>query len=114
MAASTTLISMAPIRQPSGNPTLVAPGRRGSAPSTTSGLRCLALCVVSGQDLRAYTDGELWLHRSGYERETAWAPPYLAEEFRLMRVALAQACAARRRTNDAMSRSSRSFARRVT
>jgi hypothetical protein len=29
--------------------------------------------------------GELWLRRGTYERETAWAPPHVTEELRLMR-----------------------------
>jgi hypothetical protein len=46
-----------------------------------------ALGRVDGIDLRACTDGELWLRRCTYERETAWAPPYVAEELRLARIA---------------------------
>jgi conjugative relaxase-like TrwC/TraI family protein len=46
-----------------------------------------ALGRVDGIDLRACTDGELWLRRSTYERETAWAPPYVAEELRLAHIA---------------------------
>jgi conjugative relaxase-like TrwC/TraI family protein len=46
-----------------------------------------ALGSVNGIDLRGCTDGELWLHRAAYERETAWAPPNVAEELRLMRIA---------------------------
>jgi conjugative relaxase-like TrwC/TraI family protein len=42
---------------------------------------------VDGIDLRGCTDGELWLRRGTYERETAWAPPHVAEELRLMRQA---------------------------
>ena len=45
-----------------------------------------ALSQVDGIDLRACTDGDLWLRRSTYERETAWAPPHVAEELRLMRI----------------------------
>ena len=33
-----------------------------------------ALGRVDGIDLRGCTDGDLWLRRSTYERETAWAP----------------------------------------
>ena len=40
-----------------------------------------------GIDLRGCTDGDLWLRRSTYERETAWAPPHVTEELRLMRTA---------------------------
>ena len=46
-----------------------------------------ALGQVDGIDLRGCTDGELWLRRGTYERETAWAPPHVAEELRLMRIA---------------------------
>jgi conjugative relaxase-like TrwC/TraI family protein len=45
-----------------------------------------ALGRINGIDLRACTDGELWLRRSTYERETAWAPPHVAEELRLARI----------------------------
>jgi conjugative relaxase-like TrwC/TraI family protein len=46
-----------------------------------------ALCAlgrVDGIDLRGCTDGDLWLRRGTYERETAWAPPHVAGELRLM------------------------------
>ena len=46
-----------------------------------------ALGRVDGIDLRGCTDGDLWLRRSTYERETAWAPPHVTEELRLMRTA---------------------------
>jgi hypothetical protein len=46
-----------------------------------------ALGRVDGIDLRGCTDGDLWLRRSTYERETAWAPPYVGEELRLIRQA---------------------------
>ena len=46
-----------------------------------------ALGRVDGIDLRGCTDGDLWLRRGTYERETAWAPPHVAEELRLMRIA---------------------------
>jgi hypothetical protein len=42
---------------------------------------------VDGNDLAGCTDGDLWLRRGTYERETAWAPPHVAEELRLMRKA---------------------------
>ncbi|HUZ50910.1 MAG TPA: MobF family relaxase, partial [Streptosporangiaceae bacterium] len=66
----------------------------GPAPGTTSPearaawhTALAALGRVDGIDLRACTDGELWLRRSTYERETAWAPPHVAAELRLMRIA---------------------------
>jgi conjugative relaxase-like TrwC/TraI family protein len=46
-----------------------------------------ALGRVDGIDLRGCTDGDLWLRRGTYERETAWAPPHVVEELRLMRQA---------------------------
>src|ERR1700728_462400 len=46
-----------------------------------------ALGHVDGIDLRGCTDGELWLRRGTYARETAWAPPHVAEELRLARIA---------------------------
>jgi hypothetical protein len=46
-----------------------------------------ALGHIDGIDLRGCTDGELWLRRSAYERETAWAPPHIADELRLIRLA---------------------------
>jgi len=66
----------------------------GSAPAKTSPearaawhAALSALGRVKGIDLRSCTDGELWLRRSTYERETAWAPPHVAEELRLARIA---------------------------
>ena len=41
----------------------------------------------AGDHLQGRTDGQLWAMRSAYERETAWAPPHVAEELRLMRLA---------------------------
>ena len=46
-----------------------------------------ALGSPQDADLRGCTDGELWLRRSAYQRETAWAPPHVGNELRLMRVA---------------------------
>ena len=46
-----------------------------------------ALGRIDGIDLRGCSDGDLWLRRATYERETAWAPPHVAEELRLMRLA---------------------------
>jgi hypothetical protein len=46
-----------------------------------------ALGHTDGVVLRGCTDGELWLHRSAYERETAWAPPHVADDLRLIRIA---------------------------
>jgi len=46
-----------------------------------------ALGRVDGIDVRGCTDGELWLRRVTYVRETAWAPPHVGTELRLMRIA---------------------------
>jgi hypothetical protein len=46
-----------------------------------------AMNRVDGIDLRGCTDGELWLRRSTYERETSWAPPHVGTELRLIRLA---------------------------
>ena len=66
----------------------------GPAPTKTSPEACAAwhaalsaLGRVDGIDLRGCADGELWLRRSTYERETAWAPPHVAEELCLARIA---------------------------
>jgi len=56
------------------------PGQPGRPP-------WVAISQVDGIDLTACTDGDLWLRRGTYERETAWAPPHVAEELRLMRLA---------------------------
>ena len=34
------------------------------------------------REVAAATDGELWARRAAYERETGWAPPYVAGELR--------------------------------
>jgi hypothetical protein len=41
---------------------------------------------VDGIDLRGCSDGQLQLRRAAYEREISWAPPYVAEELRLVRL----------------------------
>jgi hypothetical protein len=41
---------------------------------------------VDGIDLRGCSDGQLHLRRSTYQRETSWAPPYVAEDLRLARL----------------------------
>jgi hypothetical protein len=38
-------------------------------------------------ELAAATDGELWSRRAAYARETAWAPPYVADELRNAHIA---------------------------
>ena len=35
-----------------------------------------------GREAAAATDGELWARRTAYERDTSWAPPYVADELR--------------------------------
>jgi hypothetical protein len=64
-----------------------APGKTSPEARAAWHTALAALGRVDGIDLRACTDGDLWLRRGTYERETAWAPPHVAEELRLMRVA---------------------------
>jgi hypothetical protein len=45
-----------------------------------------ALGRVDGIDLRGCSDEQLRLRRGAYQRETSWAPPYVAEELRLARL----------------------------
>jgi hypothetical protein len=45
-----------------------------------------ALGQAGGPDPRALTDSRLRLRRAAYQRELAWAPPYVAEDLRLIRV----------------------------
>ncbi len=45
-----------------------------------------ALGRVEGIDLRGCSDEQLRLRRAAYQRETSWAPPYVAEELRLARL----------------------------
>jgi conjugative relaxase-like TrwC/TraI family protein len=35
-----------------------------------------------GREVAGATDGELWARRAAYERDTRWAPPYVADELR--------------------------------
>ena len=44
-----------------------------------------ALGPVDGPDLRALSDGQLLMRRGSYERETAWAPPWVSGELRAAR-----------------------------
>ena len=46
-----------------------------------------ALDRVGGIDLRHVSDGDLWLRRGDYERQTAWAPPHVAADLTLVRTA---------------------------
>jgi conjugative relaxase-like TrwC/TraI family protein len=39
------------------------------------------------REIAAATDGELWARRAAYERDTAWAPPYVAGELRDAQIA---------------------------
>ena len=45
-----------------------------------------ALGRVAGTDLRGCSDSQLRLRRGAYQREAAWAPPYVAEDLRLARL----------------------------
>ncbi len=46
-----------------------------------------ALGRIGGIDLRHLSDGELWLRRGTYQRETAWAPPHAAADLKFIRTA---------------------------
>ena len=45
-----------------------------------------ALGPAGQPDVRAVSDGRLWLVRDAYAAETAWAPPYVGRELRLSRL----------------------------
>lgn len=68
---------------------------------------------IDGIDQRHCTDGELWLRRSTYERETAWAPPYVTADLRLTRIAgrEAEVSAIRAEHEAALARRTRTAAR---
>jgi conjugative relaxase-like TrwC/TraI family protein len=70
-----------------GDPIGPAPGRTSPEARAAWQAAMAAIGQVDGIDLRECTDGDLWLRRGTYERETAWAPPHVAEELRLMRKA---------------------------
>ena len=70
-----------------------------------------AMTRTESLDLRGEPDGRLWHMRATYQAETAWAPPYVAEELRAIRTAIidttatvtrasAEALAARARGDD--------------
>jgi len=64
-----------------------APGKTSPKARAAWQAAMAAISKVDGIDLRDCTDGDLWLRRGTYERETVWAPPHVAEELRLMRLA---------------------------
>ncbi len=51
----------------------------------------LALGPADGPDVRAMSDGRLWLVRDTYAVETAWAPRHVGKELRLVRLGAANA-----------------------
>jgi hypothetical protein len=63
-----------------------APGKTSPEARAAWQAAMAAISKVDGIDLVGCTDGDLWLRRGTYERETAWAPPHVAEELRLMRL----------------------------
>jgi hypothetical protein len=63
-----------------------APGKTSPEARAAWQAAMTAISQVDGSDLAGCTDGDLWLRRGTYERETAWAPPHAAEELRLMRL----------------------------
>jgi hypothetical protein len=44
-----------------------------------------AMRPADGQDLRGLSDGQLLMRRGSYERETAWAPQWVADQLRQVR-----------------------------
>jgi TrwC relaxase/AAA domain len=70
-----------------GDPIGPAPGKTSPEARAAWQAAMAVIGQIDGIDLRGCTDGELWLRRGTYERETAWAPPHVAEELRLMRKA---------------------------
>ena len=67
-------------------PPAIDPDRRGAWHSALAGLG-----PVDGLDLRGVTDGTLLNMAAMYPRETAWAPRYVADELRQVRVAASDA-----------------------
>jgi conjugative relaxase-like TrwC/TraI family protein len=67
------------------------------------------------REVAAATDGELWTRRAAYERETKWAPPYVARELREVHIAedryRADAVRAWHRMDAAMDENGRAEAR---
>jgi AAA domain len=59
-------------------PERTSPEQRASWQSAYVALRM----PDAARDLAPATDGELWARRAAYERETRWAPPYVAGELR--------------------------------
>jgi hypothetical protein len=68
-----------------------------------------------GRQVATASDGELWARRSAYARETAWAPPYVANELRDAHIAedtyRADAVRAWHRADAAANRAERASAR---
>ncbi len=68
------------------------------------------------RQVAAATDGELWARRAAYERETRWAPPYVADELREAHLAedtyRADAVRAWHRADAAVGETERAQARR--
>ena len=63
-----------------------APGKTSPEARVAWHAALAAIGNTDGIDLRGLSDGDLWLRRRTYERETAWAPPYVAEQLRLARM----------------------------
>jgi AAA domain len=57
---------------------------RGSSEQRTSWHAAYAALELpdEGRELATATDGELWVRRAAYERDTMWAPSYVADELR--------------------------------
>ena len=66
----------------------IGPEPARQAPDQQAGWhQAFAALGPAGQpDIRALSDGQLWLARDAYAAETAWAPPYVGKELRLFRL----------------------------
>jgi TrwC relaxase/AAA domain len=65
---------------------------RGSPEARAAWRAALAvLGEIDGIDLRHLSDGDLLLRRGTYQHETAWAPEYVADKLRLMKLTQADA-----------------------
>jgi hypothetical protein len=90
-----------------------APGRTSPEARAAWHAAQAAVGATDGIDVRGLSDGDLWLRRGTYERETTWAPPHVSEQLRLARMAERDAAVkAIRATHDARAAASEETANR--